>query len=129
MRSVPPALQVGAPLGEGHLDAAAVARARTAFHQSGTLDLIDEAGGGAAAQGGHLGEVVHSHRPAGKTDLDQHLVPGHRQAVGGLEVGVERLHHPGMDMHQSTPGTDAGVVDHAGHRATVPGNTSGPQWL
>ena len=51
-----------------------------------------------------LGQLGHPQPPAGHAaERAQHLVGGQRQAVAGVELGVELPHERGVDADQAAP--------------------------
>src|SRR5438093_5818270 len=75
--------------GEG---AARVALARLALEEPLASEPVDQAGQAAAAEQDRRRQIVHPHPALGGVgEVHEDLVRGHAQAVGGLELRVERL--------------------------------------
>ena len=90
--------------GQAGVGAAGVVFAGAALQQPVALEAIDEPREAAARELCLLGEVAHPHRPPARLlEVVEHLVGGHRQAVGLLEFSVQPLGQPRVRSQERAP--------------------------
>ncbi len=89
--------------------AAGVVAAGDALEQALARQAVDEPGQAAAAEQDRGGEVAHPHALVlGVREVHEHLVGAELQAVGGLELCVERLGHRRVRAQHAAPGAQLG---------------------
>ena len=106
----PRALEQLLPLPREHrVEAAPVVVAGVADEQALALEPVDEAGHAGAGEQHAVGELRHP-QPLlrGVLEVDQDVVRGQGEAMGGIELGVERAQQRRVDAQHPAPGAELG---------------------
>ena len=99
-----PLHRLAALIGEDDEDRAAVVLGADAADEAGLFHSIDDAGEAALAVEDLLGELVHAQPVGCLLEVDEDVVPAHRQAGVALELAVEHVAERECALEVEAPG-------------------------